>query len=276
MFGHQWDGVDFGTCNVYRFTCTDAGLPLNWVPDLGQKPFLEQMHPLEVDQIADFRLFTGPNEKGWAFWTAADNPGVAFTIMCAPVQEPILSFDGADWSYTNYQNNTGFGQGYINPDAANSDQALGNLWDVFFKTEGGSKKATFPIASVHAKVKVTNAPSSATSTNLVTIAPANSTDIIMGGNPITAMSAVGTTVTMTTKRPHNLSTGDVITVTGSTPSAYNATGVAVASVPAANQLTYVAASAPAANTVLGCFDVALNPGETGKWRCRTAGIWVRD
>lgn len=275
MYGHLLDGVDFGTCNVYRFTCNDIDLPINWVADT-QKPFLEQKHPLEVDQIADFRIFQGPNERNWAFWTAADNPGVAFSIMAAPVLEPIMAFDGHDWAPTSYRINDANGQGYINPDAANADQVLGNLWDIFFRTEGGAKNATFPVASTHRKVKVTNAPSTPSSVNPVKLIPANATDVIMGGNPITAMSAVGTTVTVTTKRPHGLATGEFVTVTGAAPSSYNASGVEVASVPAADQFTYTAGSSPAANTTLGCFDRALLPGETGRWRCRYAGVWVRD
>jgi hypothetical protein len=68
---------------------------------------------------------------------------------------------------------------------------------------------------------------------------------------ITALSAVGTTVTLTTDKPHGWTTGQKVTVANSTPSGYNGTLLNVASVPSPTSITYVAGTSPATATVLG-------------------------
>lgn len=274
LFGHLLDGVSFQTCNVYRFVCEDSDVPINWVPD-SDKPFLDQRHPLEVDQIADFRLLRGPNDVSMMFWTAANNPGVAFSIMVAPAREPMLASDGVDWYYTQHLDNQATKRLCFDPDVANADQTLANFWDLAFRTEGASRKATFPVASSGARVKVRNSPANTTSSNQVYLAPGNATDVLLGGNPITAISATGTTVTVTTKRPHNLAVGDLVTTTGHAPTGYNNTGVAITSVPAANQFVFTAATSPAASTVIGSYVAGLLPGECQEWVCEVAGIWTR-
>lgn len=274
LFGHLLDGVSFQTCNVYRFTCDDADVPINWVPD-SDKPFLDQRHPLEVDQIADFRLLRGPNDLPVMFWTATNNPGVAFSIMTANAREPMLASDGVDWYFTQQLDNQATKRLCFDPDAANTDQTLGNYWDTPFRTEGANRKATFPVAASGARVKVRNSPANTTSSNQVYLAPANATDVLLGGNPITAISAVGTTVTVTTKRPHGLAVGDLVTTTGHTPAGYNNTGAAITSVPAANQFVFTAGSSPAASSVIGSYVAGLLPGESQEWVCEVAGIWTR-
>lgn len=274
LFGHLLDGVSFQTCNVYRFVSDDADVPVNWVPD-GDRPFLDQRHPLEVDQIADFRMLRGPNDCVQMFWTAANNPGVAFSIMTASAREPMLATDGVDWYYTQHLDNQATKRLCFDPDAANADQVVGNYWDVPFRTEGANRKATLPVASSGARVKVRNSPGNATSSNQVYLAPANATDVILGGNVVTAISAVGTAVTVTTRRPHNLAVGDLVTTTGHTPAGYNNVGAAVTGVPAANQFTFTAGSSPAAATVIGSYVAGLLPGECQEWVCEVAGIWTR-
>ena len=75
-----------------------------------------------------------------------------------------------------------------------------------------------------------------------------STNVIMKpGMNVDAMSAVGTTVTVQTKIPHNLSPGVSITVSGCTPAAYNGTFL-ITSVIDHNRFTYTAGSAPGALT----------------------------
>lgn len=274
MFGHLLDGISFQTCNVFRFTSDDAGVPINWVQD-SDKPFLDQRHPVEVDQIADFRLLRGPNDCAQMFWTAANNPGVAFSIMTAAAREPMLASDGVDWYYTQQTDNQATKRLCIDPDAANSDQAIGYYWDLAFRTEAANSKGTLPVAASGARVKVRNSPGNTTSSNQVYLAPANATDVILGGNQITAISATGTTVTVTTKRPHNLAVGDLVTTTGHAPTGYNNTGVAITSVPAANQFVFTAATSPAASTVIGSYVAGLLPGECQEWVCEVGGIWTR-
>jgi hypothetical protein len=274
LFGHLLDGISFQTCNVYRFVSDDAGIPLNWVQD-SDKPFLDQRHPLEVDQIADFRLLRGPNDCAQMFWTAANNPGVAFSIMTASAREPMLASDGVDWYYTQQLDNQATKRLCFDSDAANADQTLSYFWDTPFRTEGANRKATLPVAASGARQKFRNSPANTTSSNQAYLAPANATDVILGGNPITAISAVGTTVTVTTKRPHNLAVGDLVTTTGHTPTGYNNTGVAITSVPAANQFVFTAGSSPAASSVIGSYVAALLPGEAQEWVCEVAGIWTR-
>lgn len=274
LFAHTV-GTDDGMSVICRWVSQDAGVPVNWTPDAHK--FCEQQHPAEIDQLADFRLLRGPNDKLWAFWTGISNRAGTFTVFCAPVLEPMLAFDGLSWGYSgDYLPNDGAGQGYVNPDMITGDKTLKNLWDACFRTDGGSCTATFPVAGPHAKVKVTNAPNNWNAGNVVKLAPDSGADVICGGNPIAALSAVGTTVTVTTRRPHGLSIADFVTVTGAAPVAYNVNGAAVTGVPAANQFTYTAGSAPGAATTLGAYDSALQVGESRQYKARVPGVWVRD
>lgn len=81
------------------------------------------------------------------------------------------------------------------------------------------------------------------------------------GAVISTGTAVGTLVTITTATPHRLSTGETVTVIGSTPSTYNV-AAAVITVTGANTFTYVVGSAPGgAMTVVGTYTYA--PSITG-------------
>lgn len=64
------------------------------------------------------------------------------------------------------------------------------------------------------------------------------------------MTASGTTVTVTTKFPHNLGTGAVIAVSGATQSEYNG-NFTVASIPTQRTFTYTAGSTPSASPATG-------------------------
>lgn len=76
------------------------------------------------------------------------------------------------------------------------------------------------------------------------------------GAGIASGTAVGTTCTITTSSPHNLSTGDSVTVIGSTPAAYNVSNAAI-TVTGTNTFTYAALSAPAgAMTGVGTYTYA--------------------
>jgi len=283
-FGHILDGLDFGTSQVYRFTCNDPGTyPVTWVSDPVQRPYLEQLHPAEIDQIADFRLLQGANDRWYAFWSGNDNAVSKFNIMAAPAREPMLAYDGFDWQYTQVLANSGYGPGYINPDASAQDiitgqtpAAIGHMWDVFFRTQSGSLKGTLPPAAAHAKCKLTNAPTDVTSFNLVHFVPYQSSDKIDGGNHVVSFTRAATVVTVTTKWPHNLTTDDAVTVTGCTPSGYNISGTPVTGVPTSTTFTYSVASDPGANTVVGAWIRSLRPGESQPMKCRIQGIWVRD
>jgi hypothetical protein len=74
---------------------------------------------------------------------------------------------------------------------------------------------------------------------------------------VSQVSSSGTTVTVTTLYPHNMSTGATITVTGCTQSEYNGT-YAVASAPTATTLTYTADKAPSVSPATG-FPIRVSP-----------------
>lgn len=273
--GHA-GGVDSWACNIFRFTCNDTGLPINWTPDPVR--FLEQMHPVEVDQVADFRMIRGPNDALYGFWSGCNNQTTKFQIMTAPMNEPLMTFDGYDWTpiITNGPNPQG-GPQYINPDTLTGNQAISNMWDAVFRCNTVNLTGTFPAAAGHTHFLISNVPSLPAVTYRLIIAPVNATDIIQGGNRITAISATTNTVTVTTENPHNLNTNDLITVTGNAPSTYNATGAAVLSIPTPNSFTYTAPSVGSlVNTVMGAYDVALRPFEKRAYRCRNSGLFLRD
>lgn len=77
------------------------------------------------------------------------------------------------------------------------------------------------------------------------------------GVTISSMTAVGTTVTVTTSTTHLLSTGNTISVWGCIPSTYNAESVAI-TVTSGTTFTYTAASAPSTSpaTSVGLYSVA--------------------
>ena len=71
---------------------------------------------------------------------------------------------------------------------------------------------------------------------------------------ITSITHVGTTATLTTSAPHELVTGNRVTISGAVSSEYN--GVYVITKTGASTFTYVMASAPAANaSVVGSYTV---------------------
>lgn len=79
------------------------------------------------------------------------------------------------------------------------------------------------------------------------------------GAVISAATAAGTTVTITTATNHGLVTNDVISAWGFTPTSYNAESVAVTRL-SATQFTYVVAAAPAVTpaTAFGMYSTAAN------------------
>lgn len=154
-----------------------------------------------------------------------------------------------------------------------ADTAILSRSDCKCDTTAAVVSLTLPAATANAFFRVSNCP--VTDPGNVVKLIQSGTNKIRGPNPITALTRVTTTVTMATLRPHSLTTSDFVTVTGATPSGYNRTNQAVASVVDANTITYAAASDPGANTVLGVFDTALVPGEERGYRCVTAGTWAR-
>lgn len=276
MFGHILGVSDLGASNVYRWTSQDSGIPFNWTLD-PISPFLDKRISKEVDQQSNFRLLYGPAGNAFGFWTASDNYAVggAFYNVVAPMTEPIMAHDGYGWHPSFQDGNQLSEKGLINPDALTADTTLINMWDASFWTDTANKKATFPTAAPSARIAVANVPDSTDRAYVVTLAPANTTDRIFGGIPITAMSSVGTTCTVTTKRPHGRISGDIVTVTGATPAAYNVTAAAITVIDSTT-FTYTAGSSPGANTKIGCYDWALDPGEVRHYKCRRAGFWARD
>lgn len=72
--------------------------------------------------------------------------------------------------------------------------------------------------------------------------------------PIQSITHVGAIATLTTSEPHFRYSGEVITVSGATPAAYN--GTFVIDVTGANTLTYTMLSTPASNaTIVGSYSV---------------------
>lgn len=70
------------------------------------------------------------------------------------------------------------------------------------------------------------------------------------------MTASGTTVTVTTREPHNLQPGAQILVSGATQTAYNGT-FTVATTPRPNKFTYTAGSTPSATPATGDYTVSV-------------------
>jgi hypothetical protein len=72
------------------------------------------------------------------------------------------------------------------------------------------------------------------------------------GATISSMTAVGTTVTVTTSTNHGRTTADVISSWGNTPTEYNVEGKSI-TVTSPTTFTYVADSAPGTSTVVGLY-----------------------
>ena len=72
------------------------------------------------------------------------------------------------------------------------------------------------------------------------------------------MTSSGTTVTVTTKFPHNLGTGGTVVVSGADQAAYNGT-FTVTTVPSDLTFTYTALSTPASSPATG-FPITVSPG----------------
>lgn len=267
--------LEFGACHGMRFTCNDTGgIPTNWTVAIDDQWLVRQQHWTEVDQIADVRLIEGPDGDWWWFWTAADNVSVQFCIIAAPAILPMLQYGSGEWTPVSTLPTAFTERAWINPDRVNGNTTIRNLWDVWVDTSGGAYTITLPRAASNARVRVHNDPASGQG-NQLKIAASSTSDIFLGNNPITAMSAVGSTVTVTTKRPHGLTTTDLVTITGAAPTSYNIANAAVASVPAANQFTYTAGSSPAANTTLGFFArTSIEVGEMVELKCSTQFRWA--
>lgn len=271
-YWHAIGTSQFGNQFAQRFICKperDGDDPVTWTPD-PEGSFVREENPLEVDQIADFRVFQAGNGVWYASWSANDNVTGLGTTMVAPMQEPVMAFDGGEWTKVGHLPDLLADFPYINADTATANQAIRHRWDVVFDTSAGTTlTATAPRPASRANFKLSCAPNTLPG-GQVKLAMSNAVDRIMGPIAIASLTASGTTVTMVTKQPHGLTTDDFVTVTGCTPTAYNVTtGAAVASVVDANTITYVAASAPATNTAIGCFDRSLRPGEVREYEAKT-------
>jgi hypothetical protein len=86
------------------------------------------------------------------------------------------------------------------------------------------------------------------------------TSVPMSSQNIQTLTRSGTTVTATFASPHNFNTGQIVTISGVTPVAYN--GNYVVSVINSNSFTYQIATSPAAVTVLGTASVPNPTGTT--------------
>jgi hypothetical protein len=84
-----------------------------------------------------------------------------------------------------------------------------------------------------------------------------STEGLGAGATISSITFVGTTATVTTSTAHGLSAGNTVTVTGTTPSAYNVSGAAI-TVLSSTTFSYTMGSTPASNaTVVGSYTYSL-------------------
>ena len=273
LFGHMLSGVEFGQCNIYRYTSTDLGVPTNWTVDPVR--FLEQKNPLEVDQVVDFRLFYSKTGQAFAFWSGNNNRanGTSFNIMGVPCNEPIMAYDGMRWNYTNHLPNDSQGQAFLNPDIATNSVSVLNLWDIPFRTDAANMTATLPAAANRTKVRVTNSPT-ATTTRFVVHFAVQGVDKIMGPIPIASLTRVGTTVTVVTNRAHLLQTNDYVTMTGCTPTGYNLAAAQVTVVDATT-FQYTVGVDSGGCTVIGGYDTSLLAGESREYRCIIDGTFTR-
>jgi hypothetical protein len=270
-------GAYFNYLRYRRATSTQAdSYPSLWTPDRDDT-LIRYQHPLEQDQLVDVQLAQAGEDGMWfAFWAANNNssqaPNSGFNIMVAPMHQPILQWDGAAWTPCNAQGDNGADAGWEFQDQVTSSYVSSHLDDLVVDAAVNANVViTLPTGVTRVRVRISNTADSGT--NQVGVA-VQGTNKVSGGNPITALSAVGTTVTAVTQAAHGLVTGDRVTVSGSTPTAYNVTSTACTVVDSVT-FTYVAGSAPAVNTVLGVFDRGLRPGETRAYVCNKAGFFSR-
>lgn len=276
IYGHSTSPLVGRGGAVERWISKDTGdIPANWTLDI-QTPFLERQTALEIDQIADFQALKGANDKWFAFWTGLNNNGFNPTnIFCAAMIEPIMGFDGAEWTPTMLQSQPLVETGYVATDmiggseysAANSRE---KVWNDQSTNAGGAYRL-WPAAQ-GGRCKISNAAQSGT--NPLKVRTLNGTDRIHGGNPITAASSATNTVTITTRKKHLLETGDFVTVTGFSPAGYNVNSAAITKVDDYN-FTYTGTAGSSAATTVGVFESALYPGETRVYECFVEGVWHR-
>jgi hypothetical protein len=281
---HHGGGAEFAFCGIHRAFCDDLEMPVSWVPETQADTWImRQKHQLEIDQCVDFRLARDEYGATFAFTTAADNSpiGNAFSILCTPVIHPLRRYGGARWHTVEEMGDTQREQDWINPDRLSDAQQLRNLWDAWANTGFIGYKLTLPPAASRARCRITNDAQTNASTpvsgNQLTVALSDPTrELLIGRVPIVSIAASGTTVTVTTKRPHGLVTTDKVTLTGHAPAAYNVANAAVTSTPSGTSFTYEAAAAPGASTKLGFYDrTSIEQGETFEYICSTQYAWVR-
>lgn len=106
-------------------------------------------------------------------------------------------------------------------------------------------------------------PAAYSGTFVITVTGANTFTYTTLSNPVASVAIstitfVGTTATMTTGSAHGLATGNIITVSGASPAAYN--GTFSVTVTGATTLTYTMLSTPATNaTVVGSYVAVTTP-----------------
>jgi hypothetical protein len=223
--------------------------------------------------MVDFRFAQGGDGHWFAFWAANDNLTGSFNIMVAPMYEPIMAWDGGAWVPSLSQSDPFADPGFYWRDFIPGSYSANHLDDlVADATSISGLVITFPRATYHVKVRVSNVAISGT--NQVALAVPTATDIITSGNPVTAATAASTTVTITTFAAHNLVVGDLVTISGAVPTAYNG-NFTVVTVPSTTTFTYTALSAPGTNTTLPAYDRGLRPGETRVYWCRKQNLFQR-
>jgi hypothetical protein len=260
LFGGGGLQMSYGA--LHRAICTDPGdIPINWTVSADDTFVMKAVHPLEIDQCVDFRVCADDNETLWIFNSAADNRGsFRFTILATPCILPTFKHNGGGWSPIDTIPRVDDEPRWISPDLITGTTTIKNRWDGLVDTGTAAVALTLTNAASGAAIRLRNTPSTGQGNQMTVALFAG--DVLRGGNPITAITASGTTVTVTTKRPHGLTTTDLVTITGAAPSTYNIANTAVTGLPAANQFTYTAGSSPAANTTLGHFArTSFEPGE---------------
>jgi hypothetical protein len=281
---HHGGGAEFAFCGIHRAFCDDLEMPLVWLPETQADTWImRQKHQLEIDQCVDFRLARDEYGSWFSFSTAADNSpvGNAFSILVSPVVHPIRRFGGGRWNAVVETGDAQREQDWINPDRLSDAQQVRNLWDAWANTGFTGYALTLPPAASRAHCRITNDAQTGASApvvgNPLTVRLNDPTrELLIGQVPIISVVASGTTVTVTTKRPHGLVTTDKVTLTGHVPAAYNVANAAVTGTPSATSFTYEAAAAPGASTKLGFYDrTSIEQGESFEYICSTQYAWVR-
>jgi len=162
---------------IYRATSPDL---VNWVIDFSGYPMITRQLPQECDQVADFHAAKGPNGAWWAFWSANNNhPSINGYVICAPMQASLMAHDGEAWDYLLAIPNSVQEPGFIRHSAKTAAYTLANRDEVVFDTNGASRAATLPPASIGTYVRIANISTGATLTNTVTLVAAGS-DVLLG------------------------------------------------------------------------------------------------